>query len=130
MATARKPRKRNHSLYISFTVDKEPDYPMCIARLPEHFVTQVVWKKLLTTIAKHYKASAYNISGLDGLCDPPGFDPSLHPVYEANNKVLFPMLNKAFDGENQAFPKFELWAWNPALDKMELVRATIKEVAK
>lgn len=120
------PRKRNHSLYISFTVDKEPGYPMCIAKMPEEFVTQKRWKVLLTTIAKHYKASVYNISGMDGLCDLPGFDPDLHPIYEANNKTLFPMLEKAMT-TGVGFPKFELWLYNPTSTNMELVRTAMEK---
>lgn len=78
----------------------------------------------MTTIAKHYSASIYDITAVDGLCDPPGFDPDLHPFYEKSNIETFPKLETAFAG-GDGFLAFDLWKWNPETLNMTSVR--IKE---
>ena len=128
-------RKRNHSLFISFTVANKQDIfsRMCIARMCREFITQKNFQKELTKVANHYGARMIDILALDGVTDDPArytkeeLEWANVRYYKEQDEETFPRFMKAFDDRDLKFlPDFALWDWDYDQNTLVLIRESVK----
>ncbi len=133
-------RERIHAIFITFTVDnskKGGRCPMVMLRMPNHYITQRTFDKILRTVARHYGMGLQiirhgviqsTILGIGGSTD----DPSSYEDHDSYKKIYtesFPFYNDVFDNvRTDTFKAFELWDWDYNLNNVKLIREKIQVI--